>query len=219
MKKYCFIILAVVSVFVITASCSGNKASEQNPEEIEDSLMSENAFSADALPDLVSYQQQKSSEEGVGEYNPFESYGFKEMVSPDDVTDEDYEYADEQVEEVLDEGQFEEASENYQSQPVTYYLGHNVEFKLKNNDLSDFKKKADDAVAVIDRFDDNAKQMDILIYDKKLYDEFRKESNEQKYSQQGENLFIAKADSIGVDVAVNFVGPCNGGYLISIYNK
>jgi hypothetical protein len=181
--------------------------------------MSENAFSADALPDLVSYQQQKSSEEGVGEYNPFESYGFKEMVSPDDVTDEDYEYADEQVEEVLDEGQFEEASENYQSQPVTYYLGHNVEFKLKNNDLSDFKKKADDAVAVIDRFDDNAKQMDILIYDKKLYDEFRKESNEQKYSQQGENLFIAKADSIGVDVAVNFVGPCNGGYLISIYNK
>ena len=220
MKKSSFFILACLSAIIICA-CAGKK---ENKEEVEDRIEADNdnAFSAEALPDIVDYQRQKSSQDGTGDFNPWEMYGFKELVSADDESDEDYEYDDEYdaVETEEQEGQFQEAGENFEAQPVVYYLGYNVNFKLKNNDISDFSKKADDAVAVIDRLDNNAKQIDILFFDKKLYDDFKKQGDKlERLDKISDNMLVSKGDSTDVDVAVNFAGPANGGYLLSIYNK
>ncbi len=220
MKKCSFIVLFCL-LGILMWSC-GNKKDGQN-DIVENTENPEvNAFSAEALPEIVEYQRQKSSNEGTGEYNPWEMYGLKEMVGGDnieDVTDEDYEYGDD-IDSEEEERQFEEASDGYDSEPVVYYLGHNVDFKLNKNDISDFKKKGDDAVAVIDRLDNNAKQIDILVYDKALYDDFVKKSKDQvRFEKIGDNLYVSKGDSSQVDVALNFVGPSNGGYLLNIYNK
>lgn len=216
MKKRFFITLAFVASIMLCA-CGGK--TENNPEAEEQQEENSNAFSAEALAEIVDYQRQKSSPEGSGEYNPWTTYGLKEMVGDmDDFSEDDFEYADEGEGEP--EGQFEEATDDFEGEDVIYYLGYNVDFKLKNKDISDFKKKGDDAVAVVDRMDNDKKQIDILIFNKATYDEFVKKSKDQvRYQKQEDNLFVSKADSTGNDVMVKFAGPFNGGYLLSIYNK
>ncbi len=228
MKTKFFITVAFVAGLMVCA-CGGKK--ETTEVETPETEADVNAFSAEALPEIVEYQRQKSSSEGAGEYNPWEMYGLKEMVSAEDVSDADYEYDDvEEEAEMEEEEQFEDASDDYEAEPVVYYLGHNVEFKLAKKDLSDFKKKGDDAVAVIDRMDNNAKQIDILIFNKTTYDDFLKKSDDlvkqnndgehpSGYEKQGNNVYISKGDSTASDVAIMFAGPANGGYLLSIYNK
>lgn len=221
MKTKYYLLLACLTSLLVY-SC-GKK--EDNNKEVGEETTVENdaAFSADALAEIVEYQRQKSGEEGTGEYNPWLSYGLKEMTSAADVTDDDYEYDEDFDDDDIgddDEVHFNDADDDYESQPVVYFLGHNVDFKMKNNDISDFKKKSDDAVAVVDRFDNKASQIDILIFDKKLYDEFVKKGNDQvRYKKQGENVVISKGDSIATDVAVLFAGKTDGGYLVSIYSK
>jgi len=218
MKTRIFITIAFIATLMVWA-CGGK--TENNPDADIQQEEDVNAFSAEALAEIVDYQRQKSSPEGSGEYNPWSTYGLKEIMDDDleDVSEEDFEYADE-GEEGAEEGQFEDASDSYEAEDVVYFLGHNVEFKLKNRDISDFKKKGEDAVAVVDRLDNNKKQIDILIFNKATYDEFVKKSKDQvRYQKQEENLFVAKADSAGKDVMVKFAGPFNGGYLLSIFNK
>ena len=191
-----------------------------------DSLENVNAFSAEALADIVEYQRQK---DGVGtDYNPWATYGFQELIDADESQEQDFEYAEDELEAEQeyeevdpDAEEFQDASDDYVGEPVVYYLGHNVNFNSKKNDVSAFTKKGNDAVGVIDRFDDQDSRIDMLIFDKKLYDDFKlKGDDAERYEKMEDGNLLSVADSTAVkDVEVLFKGASNGGYLISVQWK
>jgi len=218
LKRKLFILMALVlPMLMVSCSCGDGKKPEGASEPEEQS----NAFSAEALADLVEYERQK---EGEGtEYNPWQSYGLKEMVDLAAAEESDFEYQDEATtaemaesgENAADEA-IPDADENYVSAPVVYYLGYNVDFNSSKSDLTAFTKKGDDGVGVIDRFDDKGSRIDILVYDKALYDDFLLKNKDQvRYEMVDENNYLSK-DSLGRDVSICFAGETNGGYSFSI---
>ena len=204
----------VVCSFVLSCGCKSDLKSE-NPQEQDEQP---NAFSAESLADLVEYERQK---EGEGtEYNPWQSYGLKEMVDQDVADDSDFEYQDEDGSEVEEsEGEIPDGDENYVGDPVVYYLGYHVDFNSSKTDMSAFSKQEDDGVGVIDRFDDKGSRIDILVFDKKLYDDFLQKSKDQvRYTKVDDSTYVSK-DSVGPDVNICFAGAAYGGYQISIQTK
>ncbi len=207
-------IALVACLFMLSCGCKSDPKAETPQEQDEQP----NAFSAEALADLVEYERQK---EGEGtEYNPWQSYGLKEMVDLDAADDSDFEYQDEEgTEEEEVEGQIPDGDENYVGDPVVYYLGYHVDFNASKTDMSAFTKKEDDGVGVIDRFDDKGSRIDILVYDKKLYDDFVQKSKDQvRYTKLDDSTYVSK-DSVGHDVNICFTGAAHGGYQISILTK
>ena len=222
MKKIFYAFLFLTACLMYSCGCKDNKVQDEGV----DSLENDNAFSAEALADIVEYQRQKDGE-GT-EYNPWASYGMVELVDVDESAEEDFEYIDEETEgaEANDDyedemyEQIPDGDENYDAEPMVYFLGHNVTFDSSRHDVSAFSKKADDAVGVIDRFDDEGSRLDILIYNKELYDDFVKKSKDTvRYKELGDNRFLSRGDSIDTPVTVSFEGENNGGYLISILSK
>ena len=221
LKSKLFILMALcLSVLMSSCSCGDKKEKSESPENEENT----NAFSAEALADLVEYERQK---EGEGtEYNPWQSYGLKEMVDMAAADESDFEYQDGDDENASsDEEDLEadaaipDADETYVSAPVVYYLGYNIDFNSSKTDLSAFTKKGDDSVGVIDRFDDKGSRIDILVYDKSLYDDFLLKSKDQvRYEMIDENTYLSK-DSLGRDVSILFGGGTSGGYHISIETR
>ncbi len=218
LRNNLFIILSLaMSAMMLSCSCDDSKKKDV-PTEQEDHA---NAFSSEALADLVEYERQK---EGEGtEYNPWQSYGLKEMVDLAAADDSDFEYQEEATTEEMgedvddaSESAIPDADENYVGAPVVYYLGYNVDFNSQKTDLTAFSKKEDDGVGVIDRFDDKGSRIDILVYDKKLYDDFLQKSKDQvRYEMIDENTYLSK-DSVGRDVSISFAGESHGGYQFSI---
>lgn len=217
LKRKLFILMALVlPVLVVSCSCDKSKKKEDPAVQEEQS----NAFSAEALADLVEYERQK---EGEGtEYNPWQSYGLKEMVDMAAAEESDFEYQDDGTDVGSSSSDDEtdepipDADENYVSAPVVYYLGYNVDFNSSKSDLTAFTKKGDDGVGVIDRFDDKGSRIDILVYDKALYDDFVLKSKDPvRYEMLDENNYLSK-DSLGRDVSICFSGEANGGYSFSI---
>ena len=224
MKKLLYTFIFLAACLMTSCGCKEKK------EQVEgvDSLEHSDAFSAEALADIVEYQRQKSGE-GT-EYNPWASYGLLELVDVDDADEEDFEYIDEEEVAESDEAydeygdeeyeQIPDASDDYEAASMTYFLGHNVKFDSSRHDVTAFSKQADDAVGVIDRFDDEGSQIDILIYNKELYDDFMKKSKDTvRYQDLGGNRFLSKGDSLASPVTVCFEGSANGGYLISILSE
>ena len=85
--------------------------------------------------------------------------------------------------------------------------------------MSAFSKQEDDGVGVIDRFDDKGSRIDILVYDKKLYDDFVQKSKDQvRYTKVDDSTYVSK-DSVVRDVNICFAGAAHGGYQISILTK
>ena len=216
-NKLFIIMLLALATQMISCGCKDSKKKEVSTEQDDNA----NAFSSEALADLVEYERQK---EGEGtEYNPWQTYGLKEMVDMEAADDSDFEYQDEATSEEMSdgseemsEGTFPDADENYVGGPVIYYLGYNVDFNSQKTDLTAFTKKGDDGVAVIDRFDDKGSRIDILVYDKKLYDDFLQKSKDQvRYEMVDDNTYLSK-DSLGRDVSICFSGEANGGYQFSI---
>jgi hypothetical protein len=212
--KFLLSIAFVACLLMLSCGCKSDPKAEV-PQEQEEQP---NAFSAEALADLVEYERQK---EGEGtEYNPWQSYGLKEMVDFDDADDSDFEYQDEDGAEVEEtEGEIPDGDENYVGDPLIYYLGYHVDFNSSKTDMSAFSKQEDDGVGVIDRFDDKGSRIDILVYDKKLYDDFVQKSKDQvRYTKVDDSTYVSK-DSVGRDVNICFAGAAHGGYQISILTK
>ena len=225
MKSAYWLITAILAVNIVCSCSCGSKKADKN-EVAPDSLENVNAFSAEALADIVEYQRQK---DGVGtDYNPWATYGFQELIDADESQEQDFEYAEDELEAEQeyeevdpDAEEFQDASDDYVGEPVVYYLGHNVNFNSKKNDVSAFTKKGNDAVGVIDRFDDQDSRIDMLIFDKKLYDDFKlKGDDAERYEKMEDGNLLSVADSTAVkDVEVLFKGASNGGYLISVQKK
>lgn len=220
--KHKFLLFVALAASALICSC-GCKDNQKTAEPVEQEE-ADNAFSAEALADLVEYERQK---EGEGtEYNPWLTYGLKEMVDMDAAEDEDFEYqdadeADAEAEEEADatEEAIPDATDDYVGDPVVYYLGYHVDFNAAKADITAFTKSEDDGVGVIDRFDDNGSRIDIIVFDKKIYDDFVQKSKDPvRYQPLDDNTYLSK-DSLGRDVSVSFAGPSNGGYLFSIQAK
>lgn len=213
-KNFLLSITFIACLLMLSCGCKSDPKAEETQEQEEQP----NAFSAEALADLVEYERQK---EGEGtEYNPWQSYGLKEMVDLDDADDSDFEYQDEDGAEVEEaEGEIPDGDDNYVGDPLIYYLGYHVDFNSSKADMSAFSKQEDDGVGVIDRFDDKGSRIDILVYDKKLYDDFVQKSKDQvRYTKVDDSTYVSK-DSVGRDVNICFAGAAHGGYQISILTK
>ena len=224
MEKILYASLLLLACILTSCGCNESKVHEDGV----DSLVNDDAFSAEALADIVEYQRQKDGE-GT-EYNPWTSYGFVELVDIDESDEEDFEYNDEEgsdesaddIDEYREEDyeQIPDGDEHYEAEPMIYFLGYNVNFNSSRHDVSAFTKQSDDAVGVIDRFDDEGSRIDILIYNKELYEDFVKKSKDTvRYKELGDNRFLSKGDSLGTPVTVCFEGANNGGYLISILSE
>ena len=73
-NKLFIIMLLALATQMISCGCEDSKKKEVSTEQDDNA----NAFSSEALADLVEYERQK---EGEGtEYNPWQTYGLKEMV-------------------------------------------------------------------------------------------------------------------------------------------
>lgn len=204
------------AILLVSCGCGKTEKPVDNQEIIEDDLNA--AFSSEALADIVEYERQK---EGEGtEYNPWQSYGLTEMMDADAADDADFEYQEgDDLPQDEVEGQIPDATEDFVGEPLVYYLGHNVDFKAGKDDLSAFTKKAEDGVGVIDRFDDKDSRIDILIFNKSLYEDFVQKGQDQvRYTKVDDTTFVSR-DSVGRDVEVCFAGAQNGGYVIRVKGK
>ena len=95
MKSAYWLITAILAVNIVCSCSCGSKKADKN-EVAPDSLENVNAFSAEALADIVEYQRQK---DGVGtDYNPWATYGFQELIDADESQEQDFEYAEDELE-------------------------------------------------------------------------------------------------------------------------
>lgn len=212
---YAFALMATIS-FASCNSCGSN--STEDNQTTNDST--EIDFSSEAMADIVEYQRQKSGE-GT-EYNPWEGLGLKELIDLSTEESDENEYDDDEYRMDNDEDmQFVEGDDEFDNgEPMVYFLGYNVDFNSKKNDISAFTKKGDNAVGVIDRFDKEGSRIDMMLFDKGMYDEFlKKMSDAERYEKQTDNQFIALGDSTESNVVIEFGGLKNDGYLLSVFTK
>ena len=103
---------------------------------------------------------------------------------------------------------------------MVYYLGYDVEFNSKNPDISAFAKKGENSIGIIDRFDKEGSRIDMMLFNKSMYDEFKQKMNDkERYAQQSANKFVAMGDSVESHVVIEFGGQKNDGYLISVFTN
>ena len=222
-EKMILCVALFTATFLFSCGCKDKPAVKNEQEE----NLEVDGFTAENLSELVFYESQKKNEEG-NDNDPWQRLGFKDMNLGEDAQDSDYDYADEgdmQMDEGVEadeaeseEGQIPDADKDFVAQPLAYYLGYHVDFNPSKTDLTGFKKTEDDGVGVIDRLDDKGSRIDILIYDKKLYDDFVLKCTDQvMYEKVNDSTFLSK-DSLSKGVNVYFGGSFNGGYQISLFN-